>query len=209
MPLCPKRRFVALAAAAVSASLIATAALAQNGKATVDTLTKMFVAWSGKLSDNSVYERAAKYIDYDGMAERALTKPEWDKLKPGERSALSNTIRDLIQHRYYPRWHKIFGKGKLEYLSESESNGDTLVTTVLTVGKQKDDLIWRLDNRGGEHKVISLAVGEKDLLERLGERLQSRYHKSGYKGLMAWLTRKADADDFEEGKPSGDATAAL
>jgi ABC-type transporter MlaC component len=170
-------------------------------KDTVSDLVQIFTSWSGNAKDRSAYVEAAKHIDYQGMAQRSLSPAEWSKLSAKERSEFTGTLRTLIEQRYYTRWHRIFAKGKLTFKGETTVGGDTLVKSDLLLGKKVDALEWRLDTVNGEHKVVSLAVGQSDLLKKLSARLQGRVEKVGFKGLLTWMQSKASigpSDSYEE-----------
>ena len=168
---------------------------AQTGRTAVHDLVTLFTTWDGKSVNADLSGAAAKHIDYSGMAARAIGQTEWDKLSPGQQREFVTTFRKLVEHRYYPRWHKLFRKGTVSYLSESSANGDVLVRTRLLVGKKRDTLIWRLHQGAGDFLVINLTVGEKDLLSRLSARFHRLMKDDGFDGMMAWLKDKLDEDD--------------
>ena len=186
--------------------VLRTPVQAQAGKATIDKLVQVFTHWSGSPKDTSAYVEASRYIDYTGMAQRSLTPAEWNKLSAEQKAQLAKTLRALIEQRYYTRWHKIFNKGKVIYESETASGGDTVVKTQLNVGKKVDQLEWRLDNGGT--KVVSLSIGEADLLKKLSARLQGRLNKYGFDGLLTWLKGKANigpSQEYEEASTNNSA----
>lgn len=171
-------------------------AFAESGQATVQKLVQVLSTWNGSPTDKGTYYRAAQYIDYDGMAKRSLSSAEWSKLSASQKSQFTATMRTLIEQRYYVRWHKIFRKGKLAYTGESNSGGNDVVKSQLTLGKKVDPLDWTLSN----DKVISLSVGKNDLLNKLSTRLQGRLDKLGFDGLLSWMKTKANIrpDDSSE-----------
>ena len=172
--------------------------LAQTGKTAVFDLVSLFSSWSGDDVDSAISQAAAKHIDFAGMAEHALGTVQWEQLGPSKKREFVATFRKLVEHRYYHRWHKIFKKGKLTWLGEANAAGDTIVKTLLTVGKKKDPVVWRLRLVDGDLKVLNLSVGDKDLLQRLNARFQRHLQKDGFDGLMAWLKDKLDEDDEPE-----------
>lgn len=176
-------------------ALLVSPVLAQTGKVAVADLVTLLSAWSGDDLDLTISNAAARHIDFAGMAECTLGKVQWDKLGPAKRREFVATFRRLVEHRYYRRWHRIFQKGTLTYVSEASASDDTIVKTLLKVGKKEDVVIWRLRSSDGDLKVISLAVEGKDLLKRLNARFQRHLQKDGFDGLMAWLKDKLDEDD--------------
>jgi len=194
--------------AAFCCQMSAGAAQIEKGKDTVEHLVSLFSAWSGKEADQHVYAEAAQNIDYELMAHRALGATEWEKLSPVQRKEFTKTFKSLVEQRYYPRWHKIFYKGRLAFISETSANGDTFVKTNLTLGKKTDLLVWHLANKSGDHKVISLAVADKDLLTLIGSRLKKKMDKSGFDGVMAWMKDKLE-DDEDANSSTADSTSSL
>lgn len=181
-------------------------AAAQTGRSAVHGLVVLFSTWNGKSLDPGILNAAAKHIDYSSMASRAIGPDDWDKLSAGQKRDFVTTFRKLVERRYYMRWHKLFRKGSVSYLSESANNGDVLVRTRLLVGKKRDTLVWRLHPGNGELMVINLTVGEKDLLNRLSTRFRKLMKDDGFEGMMAWLKDKLD-EDSEITSPSGTPTA--
>jgi MlaC protein len=139
------------------------------------------------------YTAAGNYIDYDAMSQRSLGG-EWSKLTAKQKHDYSSALRTLMEQRYYPRWHRIFSKSKVEYVSQSNAGagGDLLVKTNVVVGKKHDAMTWRLN--GHNDKVISLAIGEKDLLDRLTNRLQPRLKKGGFPSMLSWMQAHAKGE---------------
>lgn len=170
-------------------------AQAQDGKSTVRDLVTMFARWSGDDDDRTVFEPAARHIDYQEMAEASVGTSQWNKLNATQKREFVTALRHLVENRYYPRWHHIFRKSKLTFVSETTSKNDLLVKTILAVGKKKTYVTWRLRRSNGEPMVISLTVGEKDLLARMSTRFQKQIAKSGIEGLIAWLKDKVDIEN--------------
>jgi ABC-type transporter MlaC component len=166
-------------------------AFAATGKESVEKLVSIFRNWDANSASAKVFADAAGYIDYGSMSEQALGAEQWGKLKPAERNDFTTALRKLVEERYYPRWHKLFSKGTLTYGKESAGHGDIILNTVLKVNKKSQDVSWQLDTKGGQPRVISLKVDDKDLLNRLHERISPRLQKSGFKSLLSWLQTKA------------------
>ncbi len=171
---------------------------AEPGWTSVQNVVNVF---SRNNVDTSGYRSAGAYIDYDSMAQRSLNA-QWSKLTPKQKHDYTAALRVLMEQRYYPRWHRIFSKAKVEYVSKSNAGGDLLVKTNLLVGKKRDAMTWRLNDHNS--KVISLAIGEKDLLERLTNRLQPRIKKSGFQSMLAWMQAHAK----QAGEPAAQTSSA-
>lgn len=175
-----------------------------NGWQNVQKLVEVVSAWKGDKADPSVNRQAAKYIDYQSMAQRSLGDEQWAKLNAGQKSQFTATLRNLMEQRYYPRWHRIFVKAKLQHVSDTASGADTLVKTHMLVGKKSDELVWRLTGKG-DPKVVSLAIGDKDLLTKLKVRLQDKLAKSNFASLLSWMQSKAKQQSSAEEVSSAEA----
>lgn len=179
---------------------------ADPGQKVVQNLVMLFSAWSGDSDDEEIYSEALRYIDYDGMAERSLGKPVWEKLSASQRQEFVGVFRKLIEQRYYERWHKIFYNGRLTYIGHTTVSGDTLIKTALQIGNEEDIVIWRLHPQNGDLAVVSLSVDETDLLSKLRERFQKHIAKKGFPDLLAWLKNKVE-EESDDDKPSQSSTA--
>lgn len=144
-------------------------------------------------SDTNSFKGASNYIDYDAMAQRSLGAAQWAQLNAKQKRDYTAALRVLMEQRYYPRWHRIFSKARLEYVSKSASGPDLLVKTNLVVGKKHDQMTWRLNDKSD--KVVSLAIGEKDLLNQLTNRLQPKLKKSGFQAMLAWMQSHAKGEE--------------
>lgn len=144
-------------------------------------------------SGSASYPGAVKYIDYDAMSQRSLGTTQWSKLTVKQKRDYTAALKVLLEQRYYPRWHRIFSKAKMEYVSKSAAGSDLLVNTNLVVGKKRDAMTWRLNDRND--KVISLAIGQKDLLDRLTNRLQPKLKKSGFEAMLSWMQAHARGEE--------------
>lgn len=138
---------------------------------------------------------ASTFIDYQEMSGRALGKKDWDTLSASQKREFAKSLQVLVERRYYPRWRKIFGKGKVRYIDESNLAGDTVVHTELVLGKKVEPLYWRLSERGGVVRVVSLRVSGKDLLDKLTQRIQSKRKKGrgNIEALIAWMRNAGDS----------------
>ncbi|RTL39866.1 MAG: hypothetical protein EKK48_18555 [Candidatus Melainabacteria bacterium] len=174
-----------LAAAIVSAS---PASALEPAFLSVQNIVNVFSAPAA----NS-FKKAENYIDYDAMSQRSLGSSQWSKLTAKQKHDYVAALKSLMEQRYYPRWHRIFSRAKVEYLSKSTDGGDLLVKTNLVVGKKRDAMTWRLNDHND--KVVSLAIGEKDLLDRLTHRLQPKLKKNGFQAMLAWMQNHAQGEE--------------
>ncbi len=171
------------------------------GWAAVDQLLRTFdCAGPSKVSRSAskpaakVASNPSKLIDYQEMSVRCLGKKDWDGLSASQRSQFVGSLKGLVEQRYYPRWHKIFGKGKVTFQEEASQSGDILVKTKLLLGKKEELLSWRVASQSGSQKVISLSVANSDLLERLKSCIKARQKKAGFDGLLAWMKGRSSED---------------
>lgn len=178
------------------------------GKATVQRVVGLFSVWREKQASPAVFKEVASVIDYEEMSERALGT-HWNKMKPVERSEFVTTFQHLIEERYYKRWHKIFNRAEIAYKTVVPVGDDLYIKTVMTVGKKQDNIVWRLSNRSGKYKIISIAVNKKDLLDRLSARLGQRLKKDNLKGVLSWMRDEADQDDDDRNHSKGQTTSEL
>lgn len=186
---------VALVAVAVTSSSLATvaSASAQSGREAVGSL--IVILSKARSIDEHVKLEATRYIDYETMAQTALGDRQWAQLSAAQQRDFVVALRQLVEHRYYKRWQKIFENGKLCYLSESRRGQEIRVDTVLTVGRKKDKVTWRLAQKEGEPRIISLAVDDRDLLTRVSKRFRMHLGRRGIDGLIAWLREESGHED--------------
>ncbi|MDZ4835014.1 MAG: ABC transporter substrate-binding protein [Candidatus Melainabacteria bacterium] len=177
-----------------------------SGKPTVEKVVNLFSVWHGNEASPAVFKEAASAIDYEEMSEIALGS-HWEKLKPVERSEFASTFRKLIEERYYKRWHRIFNKAEISYKSQSPLNGNLYIKTLMTVGRKQDSVIWRLSNRSGSYKIISIAVNQKDLLSRISTKLEQRLRRDSFKQVLSWMRDEADEDDDDDRHSKGQTTS--
>lgn len=200
----PKLVFAQAFALLVTASVCAQSVTAETdsqGKSCVQKVVNLFSVWQGDDASPPFFKEVARVIDYEEMSERALGT-HWDKLSPTERNEFSSTFRRLIEERYYKRWHRIFNSAKLAYKSEVPLDGDLYIKTLMTVGKKQDSVVWRLSSRSGSYKIINIAVNQKDLLQRLSDRLDQRMRKDTFKGVLTWMREETSDDDDDTNRRS-------
>lgn len=184
---------------AVTLSLVLLApasapAQTRDGWSTVEKVVNIFGTWQGKKPNKAISAAAIEYIDYSEMAERALGS-HWSKIDANEKREFVGLFTRVIEERYYPRWHKIFSRGRLEYIKDAPLADGVRVTTLCTVGKKKDTIVWQLSKRSGNYKVVSLAVDNQDLVTRIGSRLQKHLKDESFDDLLAWMKDEFDLKD--------------
>lgn len=174
------------------------ASAGETGKATIEQLVRLFPQL-GK--NKAVLNSAADEIDYQSMTQMLFKPAQWSKLGNADKQQIVAEFRKLVERRYYPRWQKMFSRGKLSIGKETRSGGDTFVTSSLSKpgSKQSDTIIWRLRPSGSGFNVVSVDVNGKDLIARLSPRFQKAFEKKGASGVIAWMKNRgasagADAD---------------
>lgn len=204
-----------VAAANISQSGVAQAHAAGPGWAAVGQLLQTFdAAGTSKVSKPSakataksaskVANNPSSLIDYQEMSVRCLGKKDWDGLTASQRAQFVASLKGLVEQRYYPRWHRIFGKGKVTFQEETSQSGDILVKTKLLLGKKEELLSWRVADQSGAQKIVSLSVANSDLLERLRSRIKARQKRAGFDALLAWMKGRSNDNS---GMSSGSALA--
>lgn len=185
----------------------AHAAPAGPGWAAVGQLLQTFDgagAAKGSKAVAKVGSGPSSLIDYQEMSVRCLGKKDWDSLSATQRTQFIASLKGLVEQRYYPRWRKIFGKGKVTFQDETAQGGDIVVRTKLLLGKKEELLAWRVADQSGAQKIVSLSVSNSDLLERLKSRIKARQQKVGFDALLAWMKGRSSED---MGSSSGSALA--
>ncbi len=178
----PKRKLLsALMTGIALFSCLPAEAAGTSGRVAVEHLLQSF--------ESSSALRPSSFIDYQEMSSRCLGK-NWTSLTPSQRKEFVGSLKGLVEKRYYPRWRKIFGKGKVIFQGENIQDGDILVSTKFLLGKKEESLSWRLADHSGAFKIVSLSVDNKDLLERLKTRIKARQQKAGFASLIAWMKGK-------------------
>ena len=177
-----------------------------NGYKTVKKVVNIFSIWTGKNLKKSISNEVANYINYREMAERSLGK-KWFEITPLEKNEYVYTLRKLIEDKYYPRWHKILSRGKLELIKEVDTK-DSLFIKTRFIEKDGDDvdiLVWQLSKREKSLKIISIAVKNKDLLSRITKRVQKKLEKNSFDKLLAWMKDKADIEESTKARTASKA----
>lgn len=148
------------------------------------------------------FNDAAQNMDFDEMAKRAFGESGWPKFSASEQKEVTTLFRRLIQIRFYPRWRRVFQKGRFEFISQSKQAGDTLVAGKLDVDGRKSTLTFRLAKTHDSFKLVSMSVKDKDLLERTSVRLKRGLSQKGAAGLIAHLKKRtAEAPKDAADKP--------
>lgn len=166
-------------------------ATAFDGYSTVSRVVELFSVWTDDKLDKSIQSELNDYIDFAEMAERALGS-NWSKLDSARRQEFVAVFKKLVENKYYRRWRKVLSKGKLSKVSQVETKDSLYVKTKLTDDDDVDYLVFRLSKRSTKLKIISIAVGDKDLLTRISARVNKYAQKKGLDQLFEWMVDKAD-----------------
>jgi len=140
-------------------------------------------------SKNS-FNDAAQSMDFEEMARRSFGESEWMKFTAEEQKEVTVLFRRLMQVRFYPRWRRVFQNGHYQVTAVTRHGDDSLVSGKLNSQNKYSDLSFRLIKRHDGFKLISMAVKDKDLLERTSVRLKRGLKNRGAKGLIAHLKKK-------------------
>lgn len=175
--------------------LLSHCAIAASSKrVTEKELVETFIADVSRVgtekSGKNTFERAARSMDFEEMAKRAFGESGWPKFSPGEQKEVTALFRRLVQIRYYPRWSRVFQKGRFEITSQSKQGNDSLVAGTLNLDGNKNALTFRLTKVGDDFKLVSMSVRDKDLLERTSVRMKRGLSRKGAAGLIAYLRKR-------------------
>ncbi|MBC7999143.1 MAG: ABC transporter substrate-binding protein [Leptolyngbya sp.] len=161
-----------------------------NGKEAVANFLNSFTPSTKVKSPELTFVEVAKSMDFDEMVHRSFGEAEWEKFTDAEKKELSTLFKKLIQIRYYPRWSRIFQAGHFDSKTEGKSGQDTLVKGTLKLDGKSSQLTFRLAKDADSLKLISMAIDEKDLLERTSIKLKRGLSRKGAKGLILHLRKK-------------------
>ncbi|MCC7527413.1 MAG: ABC transporter substrate-binding protein [Candidatus Melainabacteria bacterium] len=197
-----------LIAFALSLSLLFShgAIAASSRRVTEKELVETFIADVSRggtdKNGKSMFETAARSMNFEEMAKRAFGESGWTEFSPGEQKEVTALFRRLIQIRYYPRWSRIFQKGRFEMTSQTKQGNDSLVAGTLNLDGNKNALTFRITKVSDDFKLVSMSVKDKDLLERTSVRLKRGLSKKGAAGLIAHLRKRtAEKPKDKEEKP--------
>ncbi len=160
-----------------------------TGKEVVDHLVTVFSMWNGNQLQTKLRIETARYIAYQLMAKESIGSINWEKLNNNQKYKYTANFEKMIESKFYPRWHKLFSKGKLVINNEIKVDDEIYVKSILKLNNESDEIIWKLKNIDGELKLISLALGEKDLMNKLIHLIKKRYDKLGYDKFIKWLDK--------------------
>lgn len=171
-----------------------------TGKDVVATFLNSFARTTKAKSPDSTFVEVSKAMDFDEMVRRSFGEADWEKFTDAEKKELSVLFKKLIQIRYYPRWSRIFRNGHFDYKAESISGKDTLVKGTLKLDGKNSQLTFRLFKNTDGLKLISMAINDKDLLERTSIKLKRGLSRKGTKELILHLRKKTS--EPMKGSPS-------
>lgn len=178
----------------ISFLLVLPAGAERNGEEAVRRLVAIIShpsADSNSSARSTVSSKAARQIDYAYIAKSILEGNKWEELSTSKQQEFVLLLRKLIERRYYKRWHRLFIKGKLTFVSEREEGDKAEVVTRLKA-KEKDYLLhWKLHKQDGKLKVVDLVVNKKDLVGRMKAKVQHKLAKGGFKRVEAYLNQEA------------------
>ncbi len=172
-------------------------AIASEGWTTIENLESVVSKWRPHQANKAVLDQAAELIDYEEMAKRSLAH-HWAGLSATDRRQFVRVFRGFVEERYYPRWHKIFAKGKIKLDKEENRGSERFVHTHVVIGRKQDTVIWRTNAKSGDSRIISLSVNNKDLVQKLGSKLDKYLNKEGFAKMLVWMKDRADLDEERE-----------
>ncbi|HEY9790389.1 MAG TPA: ABC transporter substrate-binding protein [Candidatus Obscuribacterales bacterium] len=191
-----------LAPVMVAAALALTVGLEARAAGAKDTVNHIIATFASTQDTGAIANQLSGLIDFQKIAQLAFAPAQWKQFSAQDQKQIVTTFRELIEKRYYPRWHKLFSKSKVEVADEATSAGSHFVRTYVNHGKEKDSVIWRLQDDNGNLAVVDLNVNGKGLDARLGERVQTRLTKEGARKFVSWLKEQARSETADNGSKS-------
>lgn len=161
-----------------------------TGKEVVSAFLHAFSHSGKEKSADSTFAEVSKSMDFDEMVRRSFGNKSWAKFSESEKKEFLALFKRLIQIRYYPRWSRIFQSGHFDSKTETKAGKDVLVAGTLKLDGKENQLSFRLVNDADGLKLVSMAVEDKDLLERTSAKLKRGLAHKGTKGLIAHLQKK-------------------
>jgi ABC-type transporter MlaC component len=183
----------------VAGVMAVTLCLEARAAGAKDTVNHIIATFASTPNSAAIASHLSGLIDFPKIAQLAFTPDQWRQFSAPDQKQIVTSFRELIERRYYPRWHKLFSKSKIEMADEATSDGSHFVRTYVNHGKERDSVIWRLQDDNGQLSVVDLNVNEKGLDARLGERVQTRLTKQGTRRFISWLKEEASGATAESG----------
>jgi len=155
-------------------------------------LIESFIAAVSKpdAAAKNTFSDVAQNMDFEEMAKRSFGDAGWTKFSLEEQKEVVGLFKRLVEIRFYPRWRRVFQNGKYEMSSQTKEGTDTLVAGTLQLSGKTNGLTFRLVNSRNGFKLVSMAVKDKDLLERTAVRMKRGLKHKGAAGLIAHLKKK-------------------
>ncbi len=161
----------------------------QTGKETVEFLVNTFLIWNGEQNQDKLRMETANYIAYRQMAQESIGSLNWDKLSNAQKYQYTQLFEKLIEKKFYPRWHKLFNRGKITINNEIKVDDEIYVRSILQENDDSDEVTWKFKKIDGNLKLVSLALNKKDLMNKISHRLKKKYDKLGYDKYIKSFTK--------------------
>jgi ABC-type transporter MlaC component len=188
---------------AISLSLAVTQpAKAQEGTAAVQRIISTVTAGGRRKTKVNLAKAMADKADYDTMAQHLFSPKQWQQMTIAERTGVTTSVRNILERRYYKRWHKLYSRSQVQYLGETPINGGIAVRTMLNDHSSSESVTWQLSKKNGKLLVTDLNVDGKDLVDGLRDKVQKRLRRQGYDGVVTWL--KTRTQTASSGSPTAE-----
>ena len=145
-------------------------------------------------------------IDFDTFSKDTLG-PEWDKLKPTERTRYAAALKGAMEANYL---HKMqngqsgdVAKVKSEVTGETKQGARTLVKTKVTSGQDTLDIDYLMEKEKKGWKAVDVLTDGVSTADTYRELVARQLPKNGIEGVLSFFEKKQKSIEASENSPSG------
>jgi phospholipid transport system substrate-binding protein len=193
---------IALLVPALAAAGPATDAVKKANDTISDLLKKQAPAAQVTTSVNN-------FIDIDELGKRAMGD-HWDKLKPDEKAAFLKKLHQLIEANYSQGMQANLNYTVAYTGENSDTNGNTTVTTVITAKKKGRPVDIHVDyvltKQGASYRAYDVKTDDVGLVDNYRQQFDSIITKKGFQDLLDKMDKKI-ADINAKNSSGGSSTS--
>lgn len=167
-----------------------------------DAVRRLVGQFSSGKSEPGIARAVNSNIDFDSIVSQSFQPSQWSSFSQPQQKQLVSSFTELIQARYYMRWHKIFQNAKLSFGDVAHTAKGTFVRSYLKHGSEQDTVTWMLNP---SNQVSDLTVNGKDLIQRLNETAEPQLQKRGPTKFIAWMKDEAATAQKRAGEAAANA----
>jgi len=129
------------------------------------------------------------FLDYGELAKRSMGK-NWNDRTPAEKKEFVGLLQDLIEASYL---NKITGNADytVDFLDETEEDGDALINTNLKAKSGSINVGFRLHQVGDKWMCFDLLIDDVSTLRNYKGEFNKIIKDKGYDGLVKRMKEKA------------------